>query len=453
VSEDQLTIVFKLKEGIVWADGTPFTSADCLFTWKLMSDPLTPTPYGEDFKQIKEASAPDPHTFKVTYKRTLASALTIWSFNIMPKHLLENTDLDANPLARKPVGNGPFRLENWEVGQRITLAASDTYEKGRPPLDSLITLIIPDQATQMMELTTGRIDMMALTPDQWEEAKVNRQLTDAYNFYRYPAFAYTYLGLNNRDPRLSDVKVRRAINYAINKDEIVQGVLLGLGQTTNGPFKPDMWSYNQNLKPFPYDPAKARELLTEAGWVDTNKDGYVEKNGQKFVLTILVNQGNKMREQCALIIQARLKEVGIEVKIRIVEWAAMTKEYLYKHDFEACVMGWTIPMDPDLFDVFNSQKTNPGELNFISYSNPQVDALIDEARFTLDIDVRKKALDRIQEIFYEDSPYVFLYVPDSLVALSKRFVGPEVAPIGLGYNIDEWFVPLAQQRYKSKMIQ
>jgi peptide/nickel transport system substrate-binding protein len=451
ISSDNLTITFKLKKGIVWADGKPFTSADCLFTWRLMSDPLTPTPYGEDFKQIKEASAPDEHTFVVAYKRVLASALTVWGFNIMPRHLLEGVDLDKSPLARKPVGTGPFALEKWEMG-RITLRASDSYEKGRPPLNRLITLIIPDPATQMMELSTGRIDMMGLTPDQWEESRANPQLTEAYNFYRYPAFSYTYLGLNNKDPRLSDVRVRRAINYAINKEEIVQGVLLGLGQIANGPFKADMWANNKNVKPYPYDPEKAKALLAEAGWKDTDRDGYVDKNRKRFVLTILVNQGNRVRETTALIIQARLKQVGVEVKINIVEWAALTKVYLDKHDFEATVMGWTIPMDPDLFDVFNSQKTKPGELNFISYENPEVDGLIDQARFTLDRDVRKKALDRIQEIFYEDCPYVFLYVPDVLTALSKRFVGPAVAPIGLGYNLDEWYVPLDIQVHKSALI-
>jgi peptide/nickel transport system substrate-binding protein len=453
ISEDQLTITFKLKKNIVWEDGVPFTSADCLFTWQLMSDPQTPTPYGEDFTQIQEALTPDEHTFVVTYKRTLAQALNIWGFSIMPRHLLEGVNLDESPLARRPVGNGPFRMESWEVGQRVTLAASTSYEKGRPPLDNLITLYIPDMSTQMMELRIGNLDMMTLTPDQWEEAQADLQITEAYNFFKYLAFAYTYLGFNNEDPRLSDLRVRRAINYAINKEEIVEGVLLGLGQVANGPFKPDMWANNTNVKPYPYDPAKARALLAEAGWTDINNDGYVEKDGQRFVLTIITNQGNKSREMCALIIQARLKEVGIEVKIRVLEWAAMTKEYLDKHDFEACIMGWTIPLDPDLFDVFNSTKVNHGELNFISYKNPEVDELIDTARFSLDRTVRKAALDRIQEIFYEDVPYVFLYVPDSLLLINKRFVGPRTSPIGVGFNLEEWYVPEALQVHRSTMTQ
>jgi peptide/nickel transport system substrate-binding protein len=445
VSDDQLTVTFKLKEGVVWEDGTPFTADDCVFTWKLMSDPDTPTPYGEDFRQIAEASAPDPHTFIVRYHRTLATSVLVWTFNIMPKHLLEGADLDSSPLARRPVGTGPFRLQMWETGQRITLAASDTFSGGRPHLDKLITSIIPDMATQMMELSAGRLDMMTLLPDQWELAIADPDLSRRFNFHRYPAFSYTYLGFNMRDQRLQDVLVRRAINYAIDKDELVEGVLLGLGTVANGPFKPDMWANNKNVRPYPYDPDKARELLAQAGWTQTDPSGYLVKDGRRFTLTVLTNQGNKVREQCALIIQQRLKAVGIEVKIRILEWAALTKENLDKHDFEAVIMGWTIPLDPDLFDVWNSTKTNPGELNFISYSNPEVDRLIDAARFTLDRDSRKSSIDKIQEIFYEDVPYVFLFVPDSLTAISKRFEGPAVAPIGLGYNIEEWWVPKDRQ--------
>ncbi|MDR1083619.1 MAG: peptide-binding protein [Deltaproteobacteria bacterium] len=448
VSDDQLTITFKLRPGLMWQDGKPLTSKDCLFTWKLMSDPQTPTPYGEPFTQIENALTPDDLTFIVTYKRPLARALVTWSFDIMPSHLLEGQDITVSPLARKPVGSGPFELESWEVGQRIIMKASDKYFKGRPLLDRLITRLIPDPATQLMELKTGAIDMMALTPDQWEEAQTDPLLKENYNFFRYPEFAYTYLGFNQKDPRLSDVRVRQAIAYALDKNEIIEGVVLGFGQPANGPFKPGMWANNTKVKPYPYDPKKAAALLAEAGWRDTDRDGYVDKDGRRFVLTIMTNQGNKVREQTGLVIQARLKEVGIEVKLRIIEWAAFLKEYLDKKDFEAIIMGWTIPMDPDLYDVWNSTKTKPGELNFISYNNPEVDRLIDEGRFTLEQAKRKEAYDRIQEIFFEDVPYVFLYVPDSLTAVSKRFIGPEVTAVGLGENLPVWYVPKDRQVYK-----
>jgi peptide/nickel transport system substrate-binding protein len=299
--------------------------------------------------------------------------------------------------------------------------------------------------TQFMELETGQLDMMGLDPDQWLMAHEKQALIDRYDYHSYMAFSYTYLGFNLRDPRLSDVRVRRAIALAIDKSELVDGVLLGLGRAANGPFKPDMWAYNSAVPPHPYDPEAAKALLAEAGWRDTNGDGVVDKNGQPFVLTIATNQGNRNREMTGLIIQSRLKGVGIEVKLLTIEWAAFLKDFLDKGNFEAIIMGWTIPLDPDLFDVWNSKKTNPGELNFIGYANSEVDALIDQARFTVDQQVRKRAYDRIQEIFHEEVPYVFLYVPDALVAVSKRYVGPESAPAGLTWNLDRWWVPKDRQ--------
>jgi peptide/nickel transport system substrate-binding protein len=447
-SEDQRTITFRLRPNVVWADGRPFTAADCVFTWRLMADPDTPTAYGEPFSQIETAEAVDDLTFRVTYRRVMAKALITWAFGIMPRHLLEGVDLDESPLARTTVGTGPFQLESWKTAQTIIVAANPRDHEGRPNLDRLVTRIIPDTATQMMELSTGSIDTMSLEPDQWIQAQGNAFLRDNYAFFRYPAFSYTYLGFNLGDPRLADVRVRQAIAFAIDKDEIVEGVLLGFGQPANGPFKPDMWANNRNVKPYPFDQARARRLLAEAGWADLDGDGVVERDGAKFTLTIMLNQGNKTREQAGLVIQSRLKEVGIEVKLRVVEWAAFLKEYIDKRDFEAIIMGWTIPLDPDLFDVWNSSKTKPGELNFVGYANPEVDALIDQGRFSVDRKERKAAYDRIQEILRDEVPYVFLFVPENLTAISKRFVGPVVAPIGLGFNTNFWYVPRDRQLYQ-----
>ena len=448
ISDDGLTFTFHLRQNVRWHDGEPFTSRDALFTYELMIDPQTPTSYGESYKQVKSAEAPDDHTFIVRYDRPLARALVSWCFDIMPAHLMKGQPLEGSPLARHPIGTGPYKFEKWESGQRVTLVANDDYFGGRPHLDRRITKIIPDLNAQMMELMGGSIDTMGLTPDQYMEKMADAAFVSQYNVFRYPAFAYTYLGFNFLDPRFQDVRVRQAIAYAIDKDEVIEGVLLGLGRPANGPFKPDMWAYNDNVKPYPFDPEKAKALLAEAGWADTNGDGILDKDGQSFQFTIITNQGNKLREQTGLIIQARLAEIGIKVNLRIIEWAAFLKEYLDKHNFEAVIMSWTIPIEPDLFDVWHSSKTREGELNFISYKNPEVDALIDQARFTLDQPTRKNAFDRIQEIFYQDVPYVFLYVPDALPVISKRFIGPEVGPGGLGHNFKDWYVPVDQQKYK-----
>lgn len=448
ISGDGLTLTFHLRRGVKWHDGAPFTSRDAMFTYKLMADPRTPTAYGEPYRQVASAEAPDDYTFKVTYQRPLARALISWCFSVMPAHLLEGRDLETSELSRRPVGTGPYRFEKWEAGQRLVLAANEGYFGGRPHLDKVVMRIIPDLNAQMMELMGGQLDTMDLTPDQYEEKAADPGFTRQYNMFRYPSFSYTYLGFNLRDFRFRDKKVRQAIALAIDKDELVQGALLGLGTPANGPFKPDMWACNKNVEPWPFDQARAKALLAEAGWEDTDGDGVLDKDGQPFQFTVMTNQGNKVREQAGLIIQARLAEIGIKVNLRIVEWAAFLKEYIDKRDFEAIIMSWSVPMDPDLFDVWHSSKTRPGELNFISYQNPEVDRLIDEGRFTFDQAKRKAAYDRIQEIFYDEVPYVFLFVPDSLPVVSSRVLGPEVSPAGLGDNFNEWYVPRALQRYR-----
>ena len=266
------------------------------------------------------------------------------------------------------------------------------------------------------------------------------------NKYRYLSFSYTFLGYNLKNSRFADKRVRQAISYAINKDEIIQGVLLGLGRQATGPYKPGTWPHNPNVKTYPYDPARARELLAAAGWRDTNGDGILERNGEPFVFEIITNQGNEVRAKCAEIIQRRLAEVGITVKIRILEWAAFVNDFINKRKFEATILGWTIPLDPDGYDVWHSSKTGPDELNFISFKNREVDELLEAGRSTFDMQKRKRAYDRIQEILAEEQPYTFLYDPDALPIIHARFRGIQPAPIGIGYNFIKWYVPGGEQR-------
>jgi len=289
---------------------------------------------------------------------------------------------------------------------------------------------------------------MGLTPIQYKRQTNTPDFEKNFRKYEYLAFSYTYMGFNLLDPKFKDKRVRQAIGYAIDKNEIIDGVLLGLGQPANGPYKPGTWVYNENVTPYPLDQAKAKKLLAEAGWSDTDSDGLLDKDGQPFIFTITTNQGNKQREMTALIIQQKLKEIGIEVKVRIIEWAAFLKEFVDKKSFEAVILGWTIPINPDLFDVWHSTKTKPGELNFISYKNSEVDRLIDQGRFTFDRKVMKESYDRIQEILKEDAPYIFLYVGKALPVVAARFQGIKPAPAGIGYNFTKWYVPKRLQKYK-----
>jgi peptide/nickel transport system substrate-binding protein len=306
--------------------------------------------------------------------------------------------------------------------------------------------IIPDTATMFLELRAAGIDQMNLSPLQYTRQTENNLFRKNFRKYRYLSFSYSYLGYNLKNPLFTDKRVRQAITYAIYREEIIRGVLLGLGQPATGPLKPGTWACNENIKPYPYDPARAKALLAEAGWKERNSEGILTRNGEPFVFEIITNQGNEVRAKCAEIIQRQLAELGIRVKIRIVEWAAFVTDFINKRRFDATILGWTIPMDPDLYDVWHSSKAGPQELNFVSYRNEEVDNLLEEGRSTFDVKARRRAYGRIQEILAEEQPYTFLYVPDALPIISARFRGIEPAPIGIGYNFIKWYVPKEVQR-------
>ena len=446
ISEDGLTITFHLRKGVRWHDGYPFTAADVLFTYQITIDPKTPTAYSGDFLMVKKAEVKGPYTFRVTYDRPFAPALTSWSASILPRHLLEGKDITKTKLSRHPIGTGPYMFKEWKTGQKLVLISNPDYFEGRPCIDGYILRIIPDMATMFLELRAKGIDRMNLTPLQYTRQTENRFFRKNFNKYHYLSFAYTYFGYNLKNPLFKDKRVRQSISYAINKEEIIQGVLLGLGKVATGPFKPGAWAYNSRVKRYPYDPQKARELLAEAGWKDTNGDGILDKNGEPFAFEITTNQGNEIRAKCAEIIQRRLADIGITVKIRIIEWAAFIKEFINKRRFDATILGWTIPLDPDIYDVWHSSKTGPEELNFISYKSDEVDELLEKGRSTFDRNERKRCYDRIQEILAEEQPYTFLYVPDTMPIINARFRGIKPAPIGIGYNFIKWYVPKAEQR-------
>ena len=447
ISPDNLTITFHLRPGVKWHDGAPFTAEDVLFTYQLLVDPLVPTAYADRYKLVTRAEVLDPLTFRVQYAKPLASALISWGFSIHPKHLLSGQDLNKSPLASAPVGTGPYRFKEWKRGEKMVLEANRDYWEGAPYLDRVVYRVIPDESTMFLELQAGGVDQMGLTPLQYARQTDTAAFRRQFSKYRYPSFAYTYLGYNLKNPLFHDKRVRQALSHAINKQELIDGVLLGLGQEATGPYKPGTWPNNPDVKKYPFDPTQAKKLLAEAGWSDRNGDGIVDKDGRPLAFTIVTNQGNEARIKSAEIIQRRLHDVGVDVKIRVIEWASFLKEFINPGKFEATILGWSVPIDPDSYNVWHSSKTRPGELNFIGFQNAEVDALLEKGRETLDEAQRKKFYDRFQEILAEEQPYTFLYVPDALPVVAARFKGIEPAPAGIMHNFIKWHVQKEDWKY------
>jgi len=453
VSRDCRNMTFQLRKDVKWHDGRPFTADDVVFTYQAMVNPKTPTAYKEDFKAVESIEAVDAHTVRVRYARPYAKALQSWSTNMLPRHLLESYVAEGRlreaPQNREsPVGTGPYRFKEWRTGEKVVLTANQDYYETGPYLSRLVYRIIPSQATIFLELKAKAIDSSGtLTALQYKRQTDYPAFRRAYQKFRYPSSAYTYFGFNLKDPRFADKRVRQAFAYAISKQELIEGVRLGLGREATGPYKPGTWVYNPNVKRYPHDLERARQLLAEAGWREKNGDGLLVKDGKPFTFTLMTNQGNDERKKIAELIQASLRELGVGVDIRILEWASFIKEYIKKRRFEAIVLGWGIGLDPDQYEIWHSSKTGPDDLNHISYANPEVDEMLERGRSSCLEDERKKYYDRLQEILAEDQPVVFLYFPDALPVVSTRVYGVVETPNGIGFNFTEWFVPRSLQRY------
>lgn len=449
ISTDHKTITFKLKPNLKWADGKPLTSADVLFTWKLVTDEKTRSPYASDYQLVKKATTPDALTFSVTYDQAYAPALDSWAgLQILPKHLLEDQDIHTTAFARNPVGSHYYKLDSWTHGENLKLSRNPTSVLGAAKIDKLVTRIIPDNSAQFLELMADNIDLMALDPIKYSRIIPARpELQKKLALYKELGNSYTYLGFNLKHKPFDDIRVRKAINYAIDKQEIIDGVYLGLGINIASPYKPSTRWSNPDLQPYSYDPNKAKALLKEAGFIDSDGDGILERNGKPFSFEIITNQ-NKEREKSAVLIQRRLKDIGIDVQIRAIEWASFISRFIKTGDFDAVVLGWSLGLDPDQFSIWHSSQNQPGQFNFIGYNNPQIDQLLEQGRLEMDIDKRTKIYHEFAKVLLEDSPIIYLSAGYGLSAIHKRVKGIDspAPPAGIGYNSHEWYIPSPLRR-------
>jgi len=453
-SKDCLTLDFTLNEGVRWHDGKPFSAADVVFTFETTMDSKTPSPYKSDFQDVDKVEARGPNQVRVTYKRPYAKALQSWALAMLPRHLLEQWVRDgklreAPQNWTAPVGTGPYRFKEMKSGDKVVVVANQDYFKGPPRMARIVYRIIPSQATIFLELKAKSVDVASLTALQYQRQTEYPAFEKAYNKFRYPGTGYTYLGFNLKDPRFADRRVRRAFAHAINKQELLEGVVLGLGREATGPFRPGTWAENPDVKGLPYDPKRAVALLAEAGWKERNGDGLLMKDGVPFTFELLTNQGNDERKKVAEIIQAKLREVGVGVDIRILEWAALLKEHIKKRQFQAIILGWGTGPDPDQYVVWHSSQMGPDQLNHISYANPDVDALLEAGRSSCVQADRVRYYRRLHQALADDQPLVFLYWRDSLPVVASRIHGILPGPAGISWNFTDWFVPKQLQRYTS----
>ncbi len=448
IFEDGKVITFFLKKGIKWHDGAPLTARDVKFTIEAILDPKNACPYSSEFMDIKSIEVIDDYTVKFTYSKPYAPAIPKLGISIVPEHLLKGKDLVKSDFKRNPVGCGPYVFTEWKTDQYIILDANKDYFEHRPYINRCVSRVIPDLSVQYLELITGGIDSMGLTPHQYFYRTDTKAFKNGYKKYKYLSRSYSYIGYNLKDPLFEDKRVRKALSYAINKDTIITGVLMGLGEQCTGPFFKETPYYNEKAESYNYDKQKALDLFYEAGWRDTDGDGILDKGGKSFKFKLMTNQGNKDREDIATVVQREWREIGVVADVQIIAWATFLNEFVDKKNFQAVILGWTEAFDPDCYIIWHSASIKEGGFNFVSYKNEEVDRLIEDGRQTFDTARRVEIYRKIHEIIAGDAPYTFLYFPYATVAIANRFKGIDPAPAGIGYNFIDWHVEPSQVRYK-----
>ena len=444
VEPDGKTYVFFLKKNVTWHDGVAFTAEDVKFTFEKILDPKTRTVRRGDFiiagKPI-DFEIIDTHTLKITLPKPYAPFLSRISMGIIPKHIYEKEDINTSPHNRHPIGTGPFTFGEWKSGQHLLLKRNNAYFGDKAKASRILLKIIPDNNTATIALENGEIDESSILGKDYAHYKNHAR----FDIYRYYGLSYVYLGFNLKHPFFKDVRVRQAISHAIDKEALVKGVLNGFGMQAHIPSVPALWSYPKagQFSTYPFSTQKSIALLKEAGFVLNPKTGVLEKDGKPFEFTLMTNKGNKDREKSAEVIQQMLKQIGISMKIQLMEWSAFIKVLNEKKDpktFDAAMLGWSLGIDPDCYTIWHSSEYPQG-FNFIGYKNPLVDSLLIQGREEISQEKRKKIYENLYSEISKDSPYVFLFFSENLHGINKRVNGlSKPGPAGLMTKIENIYL-------------
>ncbi|HTD23572.1 MAG TPA: ABC transporter substrate-binding protein [Terriglobales bacterium] len=417
---DPLTYIFHLRQGVRFHDGRPLTSRDVKYTIDSLLNHVLPSPKTATYKHVERIEAPDDATVIFHLKEpdaTLMWNLSEGGIGIVPY----DSGADFN---RNPIGSGPFRFVRQELDKEVVLERNPDYWDAslRPRIERVRFAVIPDPTTRALELRKGSADIApsgSLTADTVVALRrePNLQIEIA------SGSIYSYLAFNLRDPILKDVRVRQAIAYAINREPMIHYLWRDEAEPASSVLPPQSWAYNGNVRHYNYDPSRARELLDQAG----HPPG---ASGVRFHLLMKTSTEETTR-LLAAVLQQQLRDVGIALDIRTLEFATFFSE-ITKGAFQIFSLRWIGGnQDPDIFEyVFHSSSIPPQRANRGYYSNPQVDSLLNQAREQVDPQKRKPLYDQVQKILAEDVPYVNLWYLDNVLVHNRRVKNLTVMPSG-----------------------
>ena len=439
-SEDRLRLTFYMRDDIQWSDGAPVTAEDVRWTWQAQVHPEVAWTFAEAKKWITDVVVDDPYAVTFHFSKAYAGQLQDATLGVvLPKHAWsqlpfarwrENNQWFIDHL----VVNGPFTLESWEPQQRYVLRRNESYyEPGLPKVDRVVFELAPDDNSRLAMLRSKQAHMLEFVlPGDAATIEADPDLRLLSHIPRF----FFFLQWNVTRPLFADKRVRQALTLGIDRQEIVDSVYYGYASVGHSVFPSNHWAHNEDLEPWPYDPGRAREILAELGWEDSDGDGIVDRDGQPFSFELVTNSESQVRIDQQVMIQEHLKRIGVDAQPRSMEFNALLRP-LSEHDFDAVIAGLAIDTSLNTEYFFHSDAIDRS-YNWGGYSNPEMDRLIEETNNLVDLEAAKPLYDRLQELLHDELPVTFLYEQQRLAAVRSNLRGVEPTHVSSWYKLKNW---------------
>ncbi len=455
VTDGGYTITFHLFENATFSDGHPVRAEDVVFSYDLVMNEGIDAPVSRSYFEdnIESCTEIDELTVQYRMKKIYYDSVGITGENwVLPKHIYGDyaPEVYNTQIREKCIGSGPWVVDSWSKGDRLVLSRNENYWGPKPPVDRMVIRFIKGDQPRWQEFKASNADFIGPSSEQWVKFKDADWMKENGKTIKYfsPLGGYGYIGYNLRLPLFADKEVRQALTMLIDREELIDTLRNGLGEIVTGPFFFESDQYNQDVEPWPYDPEVALEQLEEAGWVDTDNDGVLDKDidgdgvRDPFRFTFLMPSGSSYTERLQRFVQAKLAEAGIKVELDSLEWSVF-EERLTNREFEVVSLAWTGSPESDPYQIWHSSQAENRGSNYIGYKNPEFDEMIEKARVEMDYDKRMEYWHRAHAILNEDQPYTFLFNRPTLIFMDDRFENVREHKMRMFYT--EWYVPQPEQ--------
>jgi peptide/nickel transport system substrate-binding protein len=435
-----MDVTWRLRPGVAWHDGKPFTSADVKFTVEALNDPSYNPESTDGFDRIASVETPDPLTAIVHYREVYAPYAIQFVRGCFPAHVLAGRDIDrATDYNRNPLGTGPYRVAEWRTGEYILLERAPNYWRGggMPRIKRLLFKFLANTNTRINQLRSGEAHVAALVP--WDKLREVQQVPGLV-VHRMMGNAYEHITLSQKNvPAFGDVRVRRALAHAIDRRMLTRTILDDLAPVIDGPIQPLSWAYTDQVRRYEFDPGLARTLLDYAGWRDIDGDGIREREGRKLAFTLVTQAGFAIRENIAQAVQRQWREVGADVRVQLQDGTTISALW-FEGRFDAMLHWWQMPSDPEMTLFFAADRVPPAGRNINYLRDEALTQVLYASDRTVDVAERRRLLQDAQRRIAELAPEIPLYNItrlDVVPAQLRNFRG-NPTNTGIFWNVHEW---------------